>query len=411
VSDVLRASDFRPTARRHRRIAALAGCACALMLVLVALLVPAGRPEPTAAPPLDPAARRATTVAPNVVVYSVPASHHSGSHGKKSGSGDSGDSGGSGHSGRSKHSDKSDGSGDSGGSGGSGGSGDGGSGDGGSSGSSGSGDSGGSGGSSGSGDAGGTGGSGGGSPGGTGGSAGTGGLGSAAGSGGSDATGVLLRIVQCPAGQSGVVCLQAVTGDGVAAGLPPNANLPDLPVVSGNGGARTYAGTLSGGLRDKDLLSGGASKIPTGQPKTITLRTTGYSFQDNTPPNSNTISCPIIHKVASGTGTYDDPISVAVPGHAGQGVETPCGTRIYYKDFRFYGIVEDTGATKFDTPHTDIYVDGRGFSKSQSDKCMDPVTKDSVSAIINPPPNLPVRTPGPITEGGSCNVGGGSTGS
>jgi hypothetical protein len=83
------------------------------------------------------------------------------------------------------------------------------------------------------------------------------------------------------------------------------------------------------------------------------------------------------------------------------------GTRIYYKDFQFYGIVEDSGATKFSGAlHTDIWVDGRGYKTKQSKKCMDPVTKKSVDAILNPPPGLASRPPGPITEGNRCNVAG-----
>jgi hypothetical protein len=175
------------------------------------------------------------------------------------------------------------------------------------------------------------------------------------------------------------------------------------------GSAGSTIGSATSGLsHDKDLITGALSKIPTGSPENVQLRTTGYSYQDNTPPNSNTVSCGTIHKVASGDGTYNDPISVAVPGHGGKGAQIPCGTRIYYKPYQFYGIVEDTGATDFSgQKHTDIWVDGRGYSKGQSDKCMDPITKNSIDAILNPPPNLPTRTPGPITQGSNCNVGSG----
>jgi hypothetical protein len=182
-------------------------------------------------------------------------------------------------------------------------------------------------------------------------------------------------------------------------------------------------GGAAGGMADSALKSAGERKsIATGEPKEVKLATTGYSFQDNTPKNSNKISCGTIHSVAGGLGTYDDPISVAVPGHDGQGdgsgAELSCGTRIYYKEYRFYGIVEDTGASKYALPHTDIYVDGAtnadggggasnpAYTAAQSKKCMDPVShiKDGTDAIVNPPPNEPVRKPGPITQGGSCDV-------
>jgi hypothetical protein len=204
----------------------------------------------------------------------------------------------------------------------------------------------------------------------------------------------------------------ALNDSGLLAGLAPTvpgcglldslgSSISNTPGSIGSG-----AGSAVGGaVNDKDVIPDSVGKILAGSPRQIRLRTTGYSFQDNTPPNSNTISCPTLHRAASGVGTYDDPITVAVPGHAGHGAEIPCGTRIYYPDFRFYGIVEDTGATKFSTSHTDIWVDGRGYSKSQSDACMNPVTKSSVTAILNPPPNLPVRAAGPITQGHSCDVG------
>ena len=178
-------------------------------------------------------------------------------------------------------------------------------------------------------------------------------------------------------------------------------------------GSQGSGGSLGDAVNDTtNTVSGAASKILGGQPEETVLHTTGYSFQDNTPPNSNTISCGIIHKVAGGKGTYDDPITVAVPGSGGKGAQIPCGTRIYYKIYRLYGLVEDTGATNYgDAKHTDIYVDGQGISKQASDKCMDPVTTPDGSptpAILNPPANLPVRAAGPITTANGCDVGGGS---
>ena len=39
---------------------------------------------------------------------------------------------------------------------------------------------------------------------------------------------------------------------------------------------------------------------------------TGYSYWDNSPPGSAQISRPVLHERAGGTGTYRDPITVAV---------------------------------------------------------------------------------------------------
>ena len=155
-------------------------------------------------------------------------------------------------------------------------------------------------------------------------------------------------------------------------------------------------------------VAGAASKILTGAPKQIMLHTTGYSFQDNQGGDNATISCGILHKTAGGKGTYDDPTTVAVPGHAGQGTETPCGTRFYVPKYQKYFIVEDTGATKYDDAHhIDIYVGGQDGSKDASYKCQEAVTTEDGSptpAIVNPPPGRPVR-PGPIAQGGGCHLG------
>jgi LysM repeat protein len=143
---------------------------------------------------------------------------------------------------------------------------------------------------------------------------------------------------------------------------------------------------------------------PTGASKQMKIWLTGYSYQDNTPAGSATVSHPILHKVAGGTGTYADPITVAVPGK-GSGI-WKAGARFYLPSVKRYVIVEDTGASPApsgDAGHLDMWVDGQGGSKSASDKCMDQITTQSATAIYNPPSNLPVM-PGSITKNGKCNV-------
>jgi 3D (Asp-Asp-Asp) domain-containing protein len=315
----------------------------------------------------------------------------------------------------------------------------------------------------------------------------------------------MLMAIQCPSSMpTGSLCLEAVTSNGTAAALPSTQNLGSLPVTSGGpstcptapstGGGATSddssntssssgdsssggssnssrdsnsdSGSKHSGIRDsghkqkagkkhskkgdnsadllpdpsgsstatvascglldqavsssgtaagdtgqvaKDVIPGSLTKIlRSGQPKQITLHTTGYSFQDNQGGNNSTISCSTIHKNAGGDGTYNDPITAAVPGHAGQGTQIPCGTEIYVPGYQRYIIVEDTGATKYtDAEHTDIYVGGEGTSAAASKKCMDPVTTSDghpIPAIENPPPNEPVDA-GPITgPGGQCQV-------
>lgn len=135
---------------------------------------------------------------------------------------------------------------------------------------------------------------------------------------------------------------------------------------------------------------------------TITAELTGYSYQDNNPPGSADICCGVIHQKAGGTGTFADPITTAVPGSGGRGMETPVGTRLYVPKLKRYFVVEDSGATKMRTRHFDLWVDGQGFSKRASDRCMDSFT-GRAQVILNPGPGLPVIV-GPLTGRNGCRV-------
>lgn len=136
--------------------------------------------------------------------------------------------------------------------------------------------------------------------------------------------------------------------------------------------------------------------------KSIVISMTGYSFQDNTPANSNDICCGVIHQKAGGTGTFNDPITVAVPGHGGKNMEFPVGTKFYAPSLKRYLIVEDSGASDYAKPHLDVYVDGKGLPKSASDECMSDITGDK-TVIQNPGPGYPV-TVGALTASGGCRI-------
>lgn len=160
----------------------------------------------------------------------------------------------------------------------------------------------------------------------------------------------------------------------------------------------------------------GAAAAP--EPATITAYVTGYSYWDNTPPGSAAISHPVIHSRAGGTGTYDDPVTVAV-GHSIEGgkqtLDWPRGTRFYIPNLQRYFIVEDTcgdGNTPQNGPcHTgypsgtstwlDVYVDGANASRSQSDACMSRITGRS-TVVVNPDQGYKVSA-GPISNG-TCAV-------
>lgn len=158
---------------------------------------------------------------------------------------------------------------------------------------------------------------------------------------------------------------------------------------------------------------GGNTAAPT-RPVSQPYYLTGYSYWDNTPPGSAVISHPVLHDRAGGTGTYDDPVTVAV-GHAitgGQSVPLYApGTRFYLVSKRRYLIVEDTcgdGPKPQQGPcyrlptrlkgkavaWLDVWVDGQAAGRAASDRCMSRLT--GVTRVIkDPPPGLPVR-PGPL---------------
>jgi hypothetical protein len=136
--------------------------------------------------------------------------------------------------------------------------------------------------------------------------------------------------------------------------------------------------------------------------KQITIQLTGYSYADNTPPGSSQVCCSVLHRTAGGQGTFADPITVAVPGSGGRGMQFAQGTRFYLPTVRRYVIVEDSGASTYGLPHLDMWVDGRGGSIGAVENCMDAIT-GRVPAELNPPPGRPVLA-GPISSGYGCHI-------
>lgn len=148
------------------------------------------------------------------------------------------------------------------------------------------------------------------------------------------------------------------------------------------------------------------------QEQRIRAYVTGYSWWDNTPPGSAAISNPVLHSVAGGTGTYADPITLAV-GHSIVGgrdiLDWPAGTRWYIPHLRRYFIVEDTcgdGPTPQNGPcHTgypapattwlDVWVGGQNASRRASDATMDAIT--DVHLVIRNPATDYVVVPGDVT--------------
>lgn len=156
--------------------------------------------------------------------------------------------------------------------------------------------------------------------------------------------------------------------------------------------------------------------VPSGSEVLLTAYTTGYGYPDNTPAG-NAISDGVIHIGAGGTGTYQDPITLAVGHSITNGKDTldyPRGTRFYVPALQRYFIVEDTcgdGNTPQNGPcHTgyqghvwlDLWVGGTSATKSATLACEDTITKVQ-SVILNPNSTHPVSV-GPISNGSKCGA-------
>ena len=143
---------------------------------------------------------------------------------------------------------------------------------------------------------------------------------------------------------------------------------------------------------------------------------TGYGYWDNTPPGSSTISHPRKHRRAGGTGTFQDPITIAV-GHTLNGrrdvLDMPAGTKFYLRRLKKYAIVEDTcgdGATPQHGPcHTgfrghpwlDLWVGGKHVDAASSANCQDRITALQM-IVVNPAPHYEVYA-GDVIDSG-CKV-------
>jgi len=155
-----------------------------------------------------------------------------------------------------------------------------------------------------------------------------------------------------------------------------------------------------------------------------TTYTTAYTWYDNTPAGSATISHPVLRTTAGGKGTYEEPITIAV-GHSlatGKDVlDFPAGTRIYLPDVRRYFIVEDTcgdgndpqngpchqGANANGTNSTiwiDMWIGGQGVSAGAADECAGRVTNVN-TAVFNPAANYAVAPGAGVIHDGKCDAG------
>lgn len=158
----------------------------------------------------------------------------------------------------------------------------------------------------------------------------------------------------------------------------------------------------------------GPASVPAGAPVSSTptpahgfstVEITFYGGPDNDPPGSTDIAYPNSrHGVAGGTGTYDDPITLATDAK-----ELPPGTVVYVASLEKYFVMEDdcadciTDWQRDRTAHLDLWTGPTGGASLL--KCEDALTPPGpVTVEINPPPTRAVNTQPLYSADGSCQA-------
>ncbi|GAB2736033.1 hypothetical protein [Sinomonas soli] len=150
---------------------------------------------------------------------------------------------------------------------------------------------------------------------------------------------------------------------------------------------------------------------------------TGYGYWDNTPPGSTIISNPVLHQSAGGTGTWQDPVTIAVGHSISNGADTldfPAGTRMYIPNLEKYFIVEDAcgdgdtpqdipchnisrGAARGATVWFDVWIGGSSGSNSDSRHCQATLT-GLHTVILDPSIHDYEVTAGDVLSGQVCHA-------
>lgn len=162
-----------------------------------------------------------------------------------------------------------------------------------------------------------------------------------------------------------------------------------------------------------DMLSFEGAVVPspsvTPSGTSVSAYLTGYSYYDNDPPGSADICCPTVHSSAAGTGTYADPITLAVGWSGTATYDWPIGTRFYIPVLKRYFVVEDSCAACHSgarpagsSTWVDAWVGGGDVTNAAADACMNKIT--GVHTIIRNPPSGYVVVAGPIVSASGCTA-------
>lgn len=152
-----------------------------------------------------------------------------------------------------------------------------------------------------------------------------------------------------------------------------------------------------------------APTTPVGSEISLNVYETSYQSGDNDPAGSDTTFINGADGHAGGTGTYTNPVTIAV-GFVGSKADYPAGTMFYFPNIQRYGVVGDTCADCHSVKngaqvHLDIY--SGDYESSAGLACEDAIT-GNFTVIENPRTTYKVAS-GTIFNGASCQATFGNT--
>jgi hypothetical protein len=193
----------------------------------------------------------------------------------------------------------------------------------------------------------------------------------------------------------GVVVVVAGSCLGKPAPRQEASSLPPGSTAAVPSAGRPDPGPEQSGTASPQVLSPPAGSVTPRPGELLKAYVTAYTWYDNDPQGA-AIADPVLHSRAGGTGTYADPVTLAVAAGA-----YSAGTRFYLPHVRRYFMVEDTcAACGQRSIWVDMWIDGRSGSFSDVQDCANRLTGDHVIEL-DPPAGRPVD-PSPLFSRSGC---------